>query len=153
MALADETFIGKLDGIVRSGKERRGGHSSYKNTILTLVERGGSARSFHVEGTAIADLIPIIRANVVRESAMMTDAASWYRNLKTEVGLASHQTVDHSKEEYVRPGGIHTNTVEGYYSIFKRGMRGIYQWCSEKHLHRYHLNELFDKSASCLSRQ
>jgi hypothetical protein len=64
----------------------------------------------------------------------MTDEHRAYKSIGPE--FASHETVAHSKEEYVR-GEIHTNTVEGYYSIFKRGMRGVYQHCSEKHLHRY----------------
>jgi ISXO2-like transposase domain len=64
----------------------------------------------------------------------MTDEASYYKSIGPE--FASHQTVNHSKDEYVR-GEIHTNTVEGYYSIFKRGMKGVYQHCAEKHLHRY----------------
>ncbi len=127
----DETFIGRLADVP---KQRGGG--AHKNVVLTLVERGGSARSFHVDGTSIGNLIPIIRANVAQETAMMTNSASWYKNLKLEAGFASHETVDHSKEEYVR-GITHTNTVEGYYSIFKRGMKGIYQHCAEKHLHRY----------------
>ncbi len=80
--------------------------------------------------------MPIIRANVARETAMMTDQASWYKNLKTEGGFASHETVDHSKKEYAR-GIVSTNTVENFYSIFKRGMKGVYQHCAEKHLHRY----------------
>lgn len=65
---------------------------------------------------------------------------SWYRNIKKLGGFESHDTVDHSRDEYVRqePGRlVHTNTVEGYYSVFKRGMRGVYQHCKEKHLHRY----------------
>jgi hypothetical protein len=106
--------------------------------VLTLVARGGSARSFHVEGTAMRDLMPIIRANVAKESAVMTDAASWYKNLKVEANITGpHESVNHEKKEYVRDGYIHTNTVEGYYSIFKRGMIGVYQHCKEKHLHRY----------------
>ena len=127
----DETFIGRLADVPRQ-------HSGYahKNTVLTLVERGGSARSFHVDSTSIADLIPLVNANVARETAMMTDQAAWYRNLNKDGSYASHETVDHSKEEYVR-GIVHTNTVEGYYSIFKRGMKGVYQHCAEKHLHRY----------------
>ena len=127
----DETFIGRLADVPRQ-------HSGYahKNTVLTLVERGGSARSFHVDSTSIADLIPLVNANVAHETAMMTDQAAWYRNLNRDGTYASHETVDHSKEEYVR-GAVHTNTVEGYYSIFKRGMKGVYQHCAEKHLHRY----------------
>lgn len=130
---ADETFIGRLEG---APKPRPGGSSSYRNTVLTLVERGGSARSFHVDGTTVGTLMPIIRANILRETAMMTDQASWYKNLNADGTFASHETVDHSKDEYVR-GIVSTNTVEGYYSIFKRGMKGVYQHCSEKHLHRY----------------
>jgi transposase-like protein len=126
---ADETFIGRLEG---QPKARRGyGH---KNTILTLVERGGSARSFHVAGTSVADIAPIVRANVDRESKLMTDEHASYKEVGSE--FAEHGTVEHGAKEYVR-GDIHTNTIEGYFSVFKRGMRGVYQHCSEKHLHRY----------------
>jgi hypothetical protein len=65
---------------------------------------------------------------------MMTDEGTYYRELGRE--FASHQTVNHKQEEYVR-GDVHTNTAEGFFSIFKRGMHGVYQHCSEKHLHRY----------------
>jgi transposase-like protein len=129
----DETLSGKLSG---APKHLHVGGTQFRNIVLTLVERGGSARSFHIDGTTIGTLIPIIRANVARETAVMTDQASWYKNLKTAADFASHETVDHSKAEYVR-GVVSTNTVEGYYSIFKRGMKGVYQHCSEKHLHRY----------------
>jgi hypothetical protein len=91
-----------------------------------------------VAGQAINDVLPIIQANLHRESAVMTDAATWYKNLKIHVGFTgAHETVNDKTKEYVRPGGIHTNTVEGYYSVFKREMRGVYQHCREKHLHRY----------------
>lgn len=132
---ADETFIGRLPDVP---KQRHG--YAHKNVVLTLVERGGIARSWHVDTTTVATLIPIIRANVARETAMMTDQASWYKNLNKDGEFASHDSVDHSKEEYIRRDGdrmIGTNTVEGYYSIFKRGMKGVYQHCGEKHLHRY----------------
>ena len=126
---ADETFIGRQEG---QPKRRAGwGH---KNTVLTLVERGGRARSFHVDSTTVADIAPVVRANVARETALMTDEAKQYREVGQE--FESHETVNHSQDEYVR-GNVSTNTVEGYYSIFKRGMKGIYQHCSEKHLHRY----------------
>jgi transposase-like protein len=125
----DETFIGRVEGVP---KQHTGW--AHKNVVLTLVERGGSARSFHVDSTSIADIIPIVRANVANETAMMTDEAPQYRRLGEE--FASHGAVNHRAEEYVR-GHVHTNTVEGYYSIFKRGMKGVYQHCKEKHLHRY----------------
>ncbi len=125
----DETFIGRVEG-----QPKRSHGWGHKNVVLTLVERGGEARSFHVEGVRVADITPNIRKNIRRESAMMTDEAQYYGEVGRE--FSSHQSVNHSKEEYVR-GEAHTNTVEGYYSIFKRGMKGVYQHCAEKHLHRY----------------
>ena len=133
---ADETFIGRLAGMPKPPKYRGsgGGSQSRKNTILTLVERGGSARSFHVESTRFVDIVPVVRANISREARLMTDEARHYVAVGKE--FAEHGTVEHSAEEYVR-GDFHTNTVEGFYSIFKRGMKGVYQHCGEKHLHRY----------------
>jgi transposase-like protein len=129
----DETYIGKMEGQPKTRDP------SYKNMVLTLVERGGSARSFHTDGHSIADIVPIVRQNIRRESQLMTDKALHYKAVGKE--FAEHGTVEHRQNEYVRypESGptIHTNTVEGYYSIFKRGMKGIYQHCSEKHLHRY----------------
>lgn len=126
---ADETYVGRLQG----QPVRRGG-ASHKNAVLTLVERGGAARSFHIEGSTIGQMLPIIRANISQEARLMTDEWAAYRTIGKE--FATHEVVNHSKDEYVR-GEVSTNTVEGYYSIFKRGMRGVYQHCAEKHLHRY----------------
>ena len=125
----DETFIGRQEG----QPKRRAGYG-HKNTVLTLVQRGGSARSFHVDSVRVADIAPVIRENLKRESAMMTDEGTYYHQVGKE--FASHEMVNHSADEYVR-GVAHTNTVEGYFSIFKRGMKGVYQHCHEKHLHRY----------------
>jgi len=133
----DGPMIGTIEGAparIRAGM----GWGSWRNIALTLVERGGSARSFHVSGTTLATLLPIIRMNIRRESDLMTDAAPYYKMVGKE--FASHGRVEHGEDEYVRYEGkrvIHSNTVENYYSIFKRGMKGIYQHCSEKHLHRY----------------
>ncbi len=134
----DETWHGFAAGMSRKKlkhlpwQQRHG--SGYRNVILTLVTREGGARSFHVAGTSTGDLLPIIRANIRKESTVMTDEGSWYRPLGAE--FSAHETVSHSEKEYVR-GDVTTNTVEGYFSIFKRGMRGVYQHCAEKHLHRY----------------
>jgi transposase-like protein len=130
----DETFIGRKDG-----EEIRQG-AWHKNAVLTLVERGGAARSFHIEEATKENIVPIVRANIPRESHIMTDEARRYERLGQE--FAKHGVVDHSRKEYGytdRETGekINTNTVEGYYSIFKRGMKGVYQHCGEKHLHRY----------------
>lgn len=130
----DETFFGRLDGM-KKGKAAW----AHKNVVLTLVERGGSARSFHIDGTRAGDIMPVIRANLSHEAQLMTDELAAYKYIAEVEGL-QHDTVKHSKDEYVRREGdkmISTNTVEGYYSIFKRGMKGVYQHCSEKHLHRY----------------
>jgi transposase-like protein len=128
----DETLTGKLEGAPKHLGP--GMHNQWRNVVLTLVTRGGSARSFHVDGVTIGTLLPIIRHNIQRESTVMTDDGRWYQTLGQT--FAGHETVNHSAKEYVR-GHVHTNTVEGYYSIFKRGMKGVYQHCSEKHLHRY----------------
>lgn len=133
----DETAQGRIEGAPKFSRRRMGG---YGRTVLTLVERGGSARSFHVGGTTLGEILPVIRKNLHRESEVMTDSASWYKFLGAYVDLAGHDTINHVDGEYVRREGdkmITTNTVEGYYSIFKRGMKGVYQHCKEKHLHRY----------------
>jgi transposase-like protein len=126
---ADETFIGRKESSIK-----RRGHG-HKNAVLSLVDRNsGQVRSFHIDGTSAADIVPIIKANVPKETAMMTDEGGHYFTLGDH--FANHESVSHKADEYVR-GDVHTNTVEGYYSIFKRGMQGTYQHCSEKHLHRY----------------
>jgi transposase-like protein len=131
----DETFIGKREGVDRV----KSGHG-HKNVVLTLVERGGSARSFHVDSARKEDILPIVKANIDRKSRVMTDEAQMYAHLGDH--FAGHEAVEHSRKEYGytdhRTGRkINTNTIEGYYSIFKRGMKGVYQHCAEKHLHRY----------------
>lgn len=127
----DETFIGKKKSAKKFSKPHG---SSQKMAVLTLVERGGNARSFHVNGTYANELMPIIKANIDRETKISTDQASYYNSMAKH--FLDHGSVNHSKDEW-RRGDICTNTVEGYFSIFKRGMKGVYQHCSEKHLHRY----------------
>jgi transposase-like protein len=140
----DETVYGKLEGAPKQTYQGYG--QQWRNTVLALVERGGNVRTFHVDGTTTGTLLPILRANIQAETFVMTDEASWYRSLGDT--FDTHEAVNHSKEEYVRRdfswhGGklqtlkITTNTVEGYFAIFKRGMKGVYQHCKEKHLHRY----------------
>jgi transposase-like protein len=130
---ADETFIGR-----KKGEPKRRGGGAHKNAVLSLVERKGQVRTVHVENVKAATLLPIVRANIAKEARVMTDdAATYYNKLD---GFAAHDAVNHSAKEYVRYDGpipIHTNTAEGYFSIFKRGMKGVYQHCGEKHLHRY----------------
>src|SRR4051794_13628323 len=138
---ADETYYGQQEN-PQPAKARRGrpytkgGRSgpSGKRAVVALVERGGNVRSFHpasMDGYVVAD---IVRENIAREARLMTDESSLYRTVGEE--FASHETVKHSAKEYVR-GDVHTNTIENVFSVFKRGMRGVYQHCKEKHLHRY----------------
>ena len=125
----DETYIGRKDGKPKA----RGGYH-HKRTVLSLVERGGEVRSFHVDRSVVADIVPIVRKNVRRESNLMTDESNLYVNLGKE--FKDHQTVEHGIGEYTRDEA-HTNTIEGFFSIFKRGFKGVYQHCGEAHLHRY----------------
>jgi transposase-like protein len=142
---ADETYIGNIPEAKRRKSPRRekdgrpftkGGHfgPGHKHTIISLVERGGSVRSFHVAFADGATVANIVNTNVDRETRLHTDESRLY----TKVGenFAAHETVVHSAKEYAR-GDVTTNSVEGYFSIFKRGMKGVYQHCGEKHLHRY----------------
>ena len=89
----------------------------------------------------MSQVVPIVISNVAREAQVMTDAAMLYKRMNDDGWFASHDGIDHSEKEYARYEEgrpvIHTNTVEGYFSVFKHGMRGTYQHCKEKHLHRY----------------
>ena len=133
----DETFIGRNPNYVRpEGTVRASGILS-KITVVSLVEREtGRARSFVTEYNRDA-IVSIVDANLSRETKLRTDESTMY----TLMGrfYAEHETVNHNKDEYVRKNDptVHSNTVEGYFSIFKRGMKGIYQHCAPKHLHRY----------------
>ncbi len=128
---SDETFIGKKDGAVKP-KGARG--YAHKQAALALIERGGEVRSFAIDKADTANIKPIIDANLAKEGMLMTDEAALYGKIGSE--FKHHFTVEHGTGEYVR-GSVHTNTLEGYFSIFKRGMKGTYQHCAEKHLHRY----------------
>ena len=128
---SDETFIGKKDGEVKP-KGARG--YAHKQAVLSLVERGGDVRSFRIDKANAANIYPIIDKNLKWESVLMTDEANVYETIGRD--FKEHHAVDHGAGEYVR-GDCHTNTLEGYFSIFKRGMKGVYQHCAERHLHRY----------------
>ena len=129
MVEVDETYVGHQKG----KPKKRAFH--HKMKVLTLVDRETrQARSMVVDNIRPATIAPILRENMAREARLMTDEAGHYLHIGRE--FADHEIVRHGQEEYVR-GEAHTNTIEGYFSIFKRGMKGIYQHCQEKHLHRY----------------
>lgn len=130
----DETFIGN-DRTIKPHGVKRGRGYAHKHKMLTLVDRNtGRAKSIIVDDLKASTLVPILRENIAKEAVVYTDEAGQYRNLKAE--FADHDFTRHGQGEYVR-GGVHTNTVEGFYSIFKRGMKGVYQHCGKQHLHRY----------------
>ena len=136
---ADETYIGKKDdqspSPQRKGKpylKRKPGN--IKRTVVALVERGGRVRSFHVENADKPTVNRIARENIERETRIHTDESRLYSDV--EMSFADHERVRHTAGEYVR-GDVHINSAEGVFSIFKRGMTGIYQHCAEKNLHRY----------------
>ncbi|CAA2101850.1 hypothetical protein MBUL_01386 [Methylobacterium bullatum] len=126
---ADETFIGREPSVPKA----RAYHNKMK--VLSLLDRdAGKVRSIVVDDIKPDTIRPIIEANILKEASLFTDESSIY----TKVGstFADHQMTTHSAKEYVR-GIVHTNTVEGYFSVFKRGMKGVYQHCGKQHLHRY----------------
>jgi transposase-like protein len=136
---ADETYFGKVAKprtTTTTGRPfvRGAEGPANKRAILSLVERGGNVRSFHVPTADKMTVNTIVRENIARETRLHTDESRLYADARHF--FADHETVRHSAKEYVR-GDVHTNSAEGYFSIFKRGMRGIYQHCGEKHLHRY----------------
>ena len=130
---ADETYLGNKDRITKRTKRGKAGHGS-KRSIVALVERGGQCRTFHIERADANTVREVLVRNVSRKSKLHTDESRLYVEVGKE--FASHETVRHTAGEYVR-GEVHTNTVENVFSVFKRGMKGVYQHCGEAHLHRY----------------
>jgi transposase-like protein len=138
---ADETYYGPTKErrvsehrrgrpFTKKGKTGPGG----KRAIISLVERGGKVRSFHVPVADKVTVSRIVTENIARESRLHTDESRLYSG--ADLYFADHETVNHSKKEYAR-GDVHVNSAEGFFGVFKRGMRGVYQHCGEQHLHRY----------------
>ena len=128
----DETFIGQDPDAPAPGKRA---NYNQMNKVLSLVDREtGQIRSMVVDRLSAAEIGPTLAENISKEARLMTDEARFY--IKPGREYAEHGIVAHARDEYVR-GDVYTNTVEGCFSIFKRGMRGVYQHCAKKHLHRY----------------
>ena len=126
---ADETWIGG------KAKNRAFKAPPKKEPVVALVERDGKVRSFHVKAVSASTLRPILFTQIDRASFLMTDESNVYTKAGRE--FSGHGTVNHSIKEYVRGGFYHSNTVENYFSILKRGINGVYQHVSQKHLKRY----------------
>jgi len=129
----DETYWGNR------GKLPPGARGyAHKMKVVSMVERNGDKRSFHVPDVKAKTVVPLIKQHVNSKTRMMTDEASIYKHLHLD--FASHETVVHSAREYVR-GDVTTNTIESSFALVKRSLRGTFHQVSEKHLHRY-LKEL-----------
>ncbi len=126
---ADETWVGG------KAKNRAFREPPKKEAVFALVEREGRVHAFHVPAVNAKTLRPVLVTHIDRKSYLMTDEAGAY--IRVGLEFAGHGSVIHSIKEYVRGGFWHTNTVENYFSILKRGITGNYQWVSQKHLKRY----------------
>ncbi len=134
---ADETYYGNVPEAKRpimttGGRKftKVGRHGpSGKRAIVALVERGGNVRTFHVPTADQVTVQGIVTANILKETRLHTDESKLYHGMDKH--FASHESVKHSAKEYAR-GDVHTNSAEGFFGIFKRGMRGNYQHCAEK---------------------
>ncbi|MBU1325789.1 MAG: IS1595 family transposase [Alphaproteobacteria bacterium] len=135
---ADETYYGKPaitpTKTTRGGPLLRGAKRRNSRPVVALVERGGRAKVFHVAVADKATVSALVMANVDPASRLHTDESRLYKGAADV--FAAHETVRHSAGEYAR-GDVNTNSAEGFFGVFKKGMKGVYQHCSEKHLNRY----------------
>ena len=105
--------------------------------VVSLVDRKGVTRSFHIANIDAKNLRPILMKHIAKEATVYTDNAGHYKRMGLSDKFAAHETTNHSIGEYARSGGIHSNTVEAYFGILKRGLYGTYHHVSEAHLQRY----------------
>ena len=132
---ADETYVGGREkNKHKSKRNAKNLGGAGKQIVFSLVERGGKVRSQHVASVTAENLRPILLAQVDTKSTLMSDDAGQYRILGKD--FARHESVNHGADEYVR-GDAYTNTIEGYFAMFKRGITGTYHHVSEAHLKRY----------------
>ncbi len=131
---ADSTYIGGKERFKHKSKRTSAVGGAGKEIVYSLVEREGKVRSRHVPSVSADTLRPILNEQLTKDAALMTDDAGENRHLHRD--FPKHQKVNHSIGEYVR-GTTHTNTIEGYFSILKRGITGTYHSVSAQHLKRY----------------
>jgi transposase-like protein len=131
----DETFVGGKEKNKHANKRQHLGTGGVgKEAVFALVQRGGKVRSHHIPAVTAANLRTVLQAQVDGATYVMTDEGGAAKKVGSE--FERHGSVNHSIGEYVR-GDIHTNTIEGYFSIFKRGVYGTFHHVSQQHLRRY----------------
>jgi hypothetical protein len=131
---ADETYYGNSS---KRAKGYRKGHR-FKRQVVALVEPKRRVRVFHVKTATVAGVRDILVRNIDRKSELHTDESRLYVQVGRE--FAGHKTVKHGWNQggiYVGPDGETTNSVENFFGVFKRGMKGVYHFCGEQHLGRY----------------
>jgi transposase-like protein len=141
---ADETYFGKVENptdlnalgkpLKKKGERYGGRGPANKRSVVALVERGGKARVFHVGNANRETVARLLLSNVAPATRLHTDESRLYKG--ADAAFASHETVKHAAKEFAR-GDVNTNSAEGFFGVFKRGMRGVYQHCGEKYLQRY----------------
>lgn len=137
----DETFVGGIVGNMSKSKRASlrtasGGTIQNKTMVVGMLERGGELRLTAMgKETGSHVLQPLVRNNIDKQANLITDSSSNYEGLSKQ--YLSHEVVNHSEQEYVRPNGIHTNSIEGAFSLLKRSIIGIYHHVTPKHLGRY----------------
>ncbi len=134
---ADETYIGHSTG----GRRAKRRNSKKVSRVLALVDRDGTTRAFAVSDVTIKTLKPILQAQIAKDTHLMTDSASQYRHMNA--GFQAHEMINHLAGEYAKPSRkakgvtLHTNTVEAFFGMLKRGLHGTYHHVSQEHLQRY----------------
>lgn len=130
MVEADEIYMGA------TRDQGSGGHLGKKRKVLSLVDRDTKHVRVHVDKVSMATIKPIVKENLAREAQLMTDGLALYKEIGK--GFAAHHIVNHTQGEYVNKDNplLHTNAMENYFSVYKRGMKGTYQHCAERHLNR-----------------
>jgi transposase-like protein len=145
---ADETYFHKIEnpsdlradgkpfrtGTTKQGRKYKKYGPANKRAVVVLCERGGKARTFHVAEANRETLEKILNANASLDSSLHTDESHLYKRFGARFKM--HESVNHSQDEYVR-GDVTSNSAEGFFNVFKRGMTGVYQHCGESYLHRY----------------
>jgi len=133
----DETYVGGKAKNMHAKDRKTGNQYRNKATVIGVLQRDGELRAEHLPSSTKTNIQNTVRENVSTEARLITDRAQQYKSLSGEY---NHQSVNHTIGEYVR-GDVHTNSIEGVWSLFKKQINGTHHWVSKKHLQAY-VNEM-----------